>query len=147
MRPLLPATSASRTDNKTTEARGAFARDAQTQNLTEGTELGNSDASVGRSSRLVRRVGGGTLRSPLQKETLHVTASHWSGPICEGANLVDLHETWVLCRSMKCQALCLSLRHSLPLNANALVVVMNCSTVLMYVGPGPLESWTCVSKS
>lgn len=88
------------------------------------------------------------LSSPLlQEETLHATASHWSGPICEGANIVDLHETWVLCRSMKCQALCLSLRHSLPLNANALVVVINCSTVLMYVGPGPLESWTCVSKS
>lgn len=112
------------------------------------------DTSVGRSSTLMRRRAGWQCKDPplcsplLQKETLHATASHWSGPICEGANIVDLHETWVSCRSMKCQALCLTIQHSLPLNANALVVVIiNCSTVLMYVGPGPLESWTCLSKS
>lgn len=144
MRPLLPATSASRAD-KDDKRLGLVSSGRSNSNLTVGTELGNSDTSVGRSSTLMRRTGwwwrGDPLLSPLlQKETLHATASHWSGPICEGANIVDLHETWMLCRSMKCQALCLSLRHSLPLNANALVVVINCSTVLMYVGPGPLES-------
>lgn len=154
MRPLLPATSTSRTDNDD-KGLGVFTGDVGTQTSLWGLnwEIQTPPTAGAQHSRGGRGGGADTLCSALlsspllQKETLHATASHWSGPICEGANIVDLHETWVSCRSMKCQALCLSLRHSLPLNANALVVVMNCLTVLMYVGPGPLESWTCISKS
>lgn len=114
-----------------TKACACFYSGRSNLNLTVGAELGNSATPLGQSWTLMRMWGGrGPLYSSAEK-TLHATASHWSGPICEGANLVDLHETWVFCRSMKCQALCLSLWHSLPLNANALVVVVNCSTVLM----------------
>lgn len=129
--------------------------DAQTQNLTEGTELGNSDASVGRSSRLVRRTGGGlggTLRSPLSSAERNTArdcftlkwTNLWRGKLSgppRDLGVMSLYEvpsslslaTTLFAIECKCTCGCYELLHCFDVCGPRSVGIMNlCQQVLNY---------------